>query len=221
MNNYKVYKHTSPSGKVYIGITRTSVKKRWLNGKGYQKQVLFYKAILKYGWDNIEHKILFRGLSEKRAKNLEVALIRHYKNLGISYNLTNGGEGANGLISSQRKIVYQYSLDGTFIKEWSSATEIEKELHINNSNIIACCMGRYKQAKGFIWSHNFCLKIPSYKRALAHPVRVLQYSSDGYLLNTFKSASEAARAVNGNDSNIIRCCKGRTVKAYGFIWKQQ
>lgn len=30
MNNYCVYKHTSPSGKVYVGITKLKPKYRWL-----------------------------------------------------------------------------------------------------------------------------------------------------------------------------------------------
>lgn len=32
MNNYCVYKHTSPSGKVYVGITKLKPKYRWNNG---------------------------------------------------------------------------------------------------------------------------------------------------------------------------------------------
>lgn len=32
MNNYCVYKHTSPSGKVYAGITKLKPKYRWNNG---------------------------------------------------------------------------------------------------------------------------------------------------------------------------------------------
>lgn len=53
MSGYTVYKHTCPNGKVYIGITKRNVEKRWLNGKGYERQPHFYNAILKYGGDNI------------------------------------------------------------------------------------------------------------------------------------------------------------------------
>lgn len=35
MRNWIVYKHTSPSGKVYIGITNQPANKRWKNGMGY------------------------------------------------------------------------------------------------------------------------------------------------------------------------------------------
>lgn len=34
---YCVYKHTTPNGKVYIGITSKNPLKRWNNGIGYSK----------------------------------------------------------------------------------------------------------------------------------------------------------------------------------------
>ena len=55
---YCVYRHTSPSGKVYIGQTCLKPEYRWRNGKGYKTQILFYRAIKKYGWDNISHQII-------------------------------------------------------------------------------------------------------------------------------------------------------------------
>ena len=93
---WTVYRHISPSGKVYVGITSDSVKKRWGRGSGYKNCPIFKHAIDKYGWNNIVHQVMFTGLSEDRAKNLEIDLIRHYKNLGISYNVTDGGDGALG-----------------------------------------------------------------------------------------------------------------------------
>lgn len=47
MNNYIVYKHTSPSGKIYIGITSKVPRKRWSNGNGYLNNDYFTKAIKK------------------------------------------------------------------------------------------------------------------------------------------------------------------------------
>lgn len=37
MNSYTVYKHTSPSGKVYIGITKKKPEYRWNHGRGYKE----------------------------------------------------------------------------------------------------------------------------------------------------------------------------------------
>lgn len=92
-NNYSVYKHTAPNGKVYIGITRQDVNKRWKNGAGYVGCTAFYRAILKYGWDNISHEIIISGLSETEACALEIELIALYQSADpeYGYNLTHGG----------------------------------------------------------------------------------------------------------------------------------
>lgn len=51
MKSYTVYRHTSPSGKVYIGITCRKPEYRWNHGKGYKEidQPVLYRAIKKYG----------------------------------------------------------------------------------------------------------------------------------------------------------------------------
>lgn len=44
---FTVYRHTSPSGKVYIGITCQDVRNRWQNGKTYKDSTHFKRAIRK------------------------------------------------------------------------------------------------------------------------------------------------------------------------------
>lgn len=90
---YLVYKHTTPNNKVYIGIT--SCKKaehRWRNGNGYSQQ-FFWRAIKKYGWDNIKHEVLFSNLTKEQAEQKEIELIKFYKsnNSLYGYNIENGG----------------------------------------------------------------------------------------------------------------------------------
>ena len=63
-DNWTVYKHISPSGKVYIGITSIVPELRWK--KGYGKQTIFGKAVGKYGWNNFTHEILFTHLTKRR-----------------------------------------------------------------------------------------------------------------------------------------------------------
>lgn len=92
MADYIVYKHTSPSGKVYIGITGQTTKQRWgCNGNGYKYCPYFWRAIQKYGWENIEHEILYEGLTEEEACEMEVKLI-------AEYNATDPAHGYNDLI---------------------------------------------------------------------------------------------------------------------------
>ena len=91
-----VYKHISPSGRVYIGITHLTLAQRWIRGNGYKKCPIFFNAILKYGWDNIEHKVLIDNLTKEQASEVEQQLIKYYKSIGKSYNITDGGEGTVG-----------------------------------------------------------------------------------------------------------------------------
>ena len=97
---YCVYKHTSPSGKVYIGLTCQKPERRWgKNGEHYMNKgkfgyTYFGKAIEKHGWDNIKHEILFVGLTKDEACLKEKEMIKHYNsaNKDFGYNLTFGGE---------------------------------------------------------------------------------------------------------------------------------
>ena len=99
---YSRWYRISPSGKCYIGITHLEPEVRWgKEGSRYYKGTIFYRAIQKYGWKNFKHEILFHNCSEFLAKVLEVAFIKYYKDRGLSYNTTVGGEGHNlGLDSS-------------------------------------------------------------------------------------------------------------------------
>lgn len=101
--SYYVYKHTSPSNKVYIGIT-INPKHRWeMGGKRYIKNDHFARAIKKYGWDNFKHEILFEGLTLEEANEKEVELIRNYRSneRSFGYNLQNGG--SNGLPNEETR----------------------------------------------------------------------------------------------------------------------
>ena len=101
MNNWAVYRHTSPSGKCYIGIS-SNVKDRWANnGYNYGRyNSIFKKAIEKYGWNALRHEILLEGRSKSEADYAEKYLIRWYKIHGLSYNITDGGDGKAGVVPS-------------------------------------------------------------------------------------------------------------------------
>lgn len=100
-----VYLHTTPSNKFYIGITSQVPNRRWKNGHGYKSQSYFYNAIIKYGWDNIQHTVLRSDLTDTQAKRLEVMLISKLNttNRTYGYNSTNGGDGVVGYACPQSK----------------------------------------------------------------------------------------------------------------------
>ena len=102
--NYTVYLHTSPSGKYYVGITSISVEQRWQNGRGYKRQV-FYRAIQKHGWDNIDHEIIASNLTKEEAENFEILLIKelHTTNPNYGYNVDNGGNSIGKMSEETKK----------------------------------------------------------------------------------------------------------------------
>jgi predicted GIY-YIG superfamily endonuclease len=96
---YKVYMHIFPNNKVYIGITSQNPKRRWNNGKGYRNNEYMTNAILKYGWNNIKHEIIFDNLSKEQAEQKEIELIAQFNsnNKKYGYNILKGGNISNGL----------------------------------------------------------------------------------------------------------------------------
>lgn len=104
--NYIVYKHISPSNKVYIGITKQTLKARWKKGKGYSQNEHLTYAIEKYGEENFKHEVLFKNLTLEEAKKKEIELIAYYDstNRKKGYNKTIGGDPCNkGLTEKQKK----------------------------------------------------------------------------------------------------------------------
>ena len=117
-NNYTVYMHIFPNNKVYIGITKMNIKKRWLNGRGYKTSKKLNYAIQKYGWENVNHKILYEGLTKEEAEQKEIELIAQYHSTNdmCGYNIEKGGS-VNKKISVESKNKMSKSRIGHIVKE--------------------------------------------------------------------------------------------------------
>ncbi len=92
--DYIVYIHINRNThKTYIGMTKQKPEYRWNYGKGYMKNVNFFNEILKYGWDNFDHIILFKNKTQKEAEELERLFIKILlsNNDEFGYNTDNGG----------------------------------------------------------------------------------------------------------------------------------
>lgn len=95
MESFIVYKHTTPNGKVYIGITNQAPERRWRSdGSGYRQNKHFSNAIAKYGWDSIKHEIVHVVETREEACEIEKELILKYESYKIEkgYNQTYGGD---------------------------------------------------------------------------------------------------------------------------------
>ena len=150
--NYVIYKHTSPNGKCYIGMTRQNPpEKRWgCNGNGYCDNEHFSRAILKYSWENIKHEILFTNLTKEEAEQKEIELIAFYDSMNPDkgYNATPGGSYNVNVIL---KPVKQYTSEGVFIQEYECIKYGAIATNINKSAVSLCCNNKAKLAGGYIW----------------------------------------------------------------------
>ena len=127
MNNYTIYMHKNKiNGKIYIGQTSQNPIKRWDSGRGYETSSRFYNALLKYGWNNFEHIILYSNLSQEEANKIEEELIEYYQsqNEDFGYNIKAGGNNHHHTEETKKKIglANSQSLLGN---KW---TEEQKEL---------------------------------------------------------------------------------------------
>ena len=52
-----------------------------------------------------------------------------------------------------KKPIIQYSIEGEFIREWESATDVAPFYNINKVNITKCCLGKNKTSMGYIWKY--------------------------------------------------------------------
>lgn len=111
VENYKAYIHIFPNKKVYVGITKQKPEKRWAKGKGYKNNEYLLNAIKKYGWENIEHKVLYSGLSKEQAEEKEIELIKQYKSnkRKYGYNIQNGGNHVGSLGEETKRKISEMS----------------------------------------------------------------------------------------------------------------
>lgn len=198
MNNYTVYKHTTPNNKVYIGITKQSdVKRRWLGGSGYVNNEHFYKAIKKYGWENIRHEIIAEALTEEEAQSMEMALIAKYhsNNKAFGYNKTSGGEAGKTYteeskknISNALKKVY---LERPELKRFGSENPMFGKRGADNPNY-----GRKASAET-------CSKISAKAKERVYTEEIRKKMSDSHKGTTKDAATKAK--ISESHKKPVRC----------------
>lgn len=124
------------------------------------------------------------------------------------------------------KKVYQYSLNGDFLNEFSCVTEAERATGVSNSNICACCKGRHRYVNDFQWSYEKNDKLPPidktqlrYENSIKKQEKaVYQYNLQGDYIGCYKSLSMAQRETNVSFKKISKCCHQQQKQTGGFMW---
>lgn len=161
---WTVYMHITPSGKRYIGITSVPPEQRWQGGlSGYKGQV-FENAIKKYGWENIEHVILYSNITKEEASKREQELISKYRTTEskYGYNVSSGGISDKSFseYTKQQMSINHADFSGSKNPRarkvicletneiFETITDASKKYNINRTCISDCCTGKHKTCKG-------------------------------------------------------------------------
>lgn len=121
--------------------------------------------------------------------------------------------------------IIQYSIQGEFIKEWSSIKEAADTLNLPTGTIGGCIRKtkHYKTCGGFIWryksdnSHIIPSEFKQTYNSKACPV--IQFDLSGNFIAEYQTIKEAVNNTATNKSSLIACCRGTRKSAGGYIWK--
>ena len=151
-----IYKITSPSGKIYIGQTR-NYKIRLQEYKRLKciAQVRLHASLLKYGFDSHNFEVL-ETCSIEQGDEREIYYIALYDSFKgrNGLNSTEGGHRPapkKGKAHYKAKIVYQWDLNGNFIKKWDCIRDVQTE-HGYSSTTIGMSVKSKTSCYGFRWT---------------------------------------------------------------------
>lgn len=219
---YIVYVHTTPNNKKYVGITKQDANNRWKNGLGYTTQILFYRAIQKYGWNNITHEIVANELSKDDACALEVQLIAKYKtnNPKYGYNRTAGGDGTC-------EFSHLNPHDDEWRKKVSLANTGKKRTEATKQKMREAKLGKHRSeetkqkiSKAFK-DGKICVSEACRSASIeARRISIIQMDANGNEINRWKSLSEAANYLGVSVSYISILCSGKQ-KSNKYILKKE
>lgn len=244
---YSVYTHTSPSGKVYVGVSNNPKRRLGTYGAPYlyktkngkYGQSCFANAIIKYGWDNFKHEILLKNVSFSEALYAEKYLIRWYKIHNISYNMSDGGEyysGSRKPLSEERKLeirkwyeTHTHPMKGRHhteeAKRKMSQAAKNREFTDEQRAVISEKLSKAHKGKHHTLSKESIEKLirrnkEMYKNGLVSNKRkeIYQYDLNGNYITFYQSVTDAAKTVNRKVGDISRCAKGKILSVGGYIW---
>lgn len=212
------------NNKKYIGRS-LNIDIRFKNHKNKLNKGIHHSNHLQSSWNKYGEKNFIFEILEYCNENLIKEKERFYIDLYQTENRRNGYNMQSSikydyilpLIDDYRKYgkkVYQYDLNGNFIKEWNNASEASKYLNILTTQISQVCRGKTRFAKNFVFSYskNFILK--EHKQRTKLKVKDIINNSE----KIYNSITEFCKINNISDTSVIHLSlKKRNGKYKNFL----
>lgn len=217
---YKVYVHTFPNGKKYVGITKQQVERRWRDGKAYKENKRMWNAIKKYGWQNIKHEVIADGLSADEAASIEIQLISDLSLLDISkgYNNAPGGTHPQHTEKTREKIgkASKGRLHSEEFKLWISERNSGKNNFMFGKHHTEETKRKISQAK-----KGHCVSPNKGKFGSQNPTArcVISIDPTSGEEKRFGSIKEAADTIKRRPSGIQAVLHGEQRVCGGYMWR--
>ncbi len=203
-----------------------------LNNKSIKNSTI--KSIIKECGEMPIHYRVYSGLTDMEAINIEIDMIKHFgrkdNGTGILANHTDGGDGANNFspeiikkMGRGKKKVYQYSLNGEFIKEWESLSSVGVEF--KNPPNISTSIKRNGTYSGFIWSYEkldtFQPKIKWQAPIKYQNIKQIDKNNENiiYIFENLLKIVVKLDLKRSSRGKIIDCINKKQKTAYGYKWE--
>lgn len=216
---YYVYLHNNIlNNKKYIGITKQPPEYRWgINGINYKSSPYFYSAIQKYGWDNFEHIVLYKGLTKEEACQKEIELIQKYQTQDKQYGYNIMGGGDAPVMSTEIREHLSKALKGNQNGKGHPCSE-EKKRKISEAQKGRSLTSEHKLklSEAAKKRHVVCSEEKKKKLSQNYPHKKSIYCVENNTI--YNSVQECARQLKLYATNITKVCKGiiRTTGGYHF-----
>lgn len=220
-----VYRHIFPNNKVYIGITSQELSLRWRSdGSGYRPQkgrhsTKIWNAIQKYGWSNVNHEVLFDGLSKEQAEQKEIELISYYNSTddNCGYNISIGGDAPSLTPEIREKISLSrrgknYGYTGVLAPMYGK--------HHSDSTKEKISKATKGENNPFYGKHHTEDSKQRQREARKDRSKsVIQKNLYGDIVGEFQSIHCASQCTGVNRRCISFCVQGKYKTAGGFVWE--
>jgi len=228
-----IYKIVSPSNKVYIGQTVDFVKRRshYKNLKR-NHQIRLYNSIKKHGWENHTLELI---------EECDVPLLNDRERYWQDYyNVTDSKKGLNCKLtkttdktgfhtqemkknqresSKSKKSVYQYSLEGVFIKEYISIGEAAEENRLHTAALhSSITKNKTNTIKGFQWFYDYKgLNIPKVSLGTITKKVRLYNDNEEYIFNSRTECANFIKRSIGRVSDLLKIGIWKNYKIENYV----
>lgn len=214
-----IYKITSPSNRIYIGQTVDFVKRKshYKNLKR-NSQIRLYNSVKKYGWDSHKLELIeecdVNALSERERYWQEFYDVLNCNGLNCKYTKTTDKTGHHSANMKQkqresspnRKDVYQYSLDGFFIKKYISIAQAAEENKLHTAALHnSICNNKTNTIGGYQWFYEYKGEIIPKAELGTITKKVRLYNDkEEYIFNSRTDCANFIKRSIGRVSDLIK-----------------